>query len=150
MKKILIGKKDNSKEYDFRETCFGIVVKDGKLYCTEKRNELSLIGGEIEKGENHIEYLKREFLEEAGLIVKTAKPLCTIDCFWITTNNKKMESLTNIYIIEVLDEILKPTEEGCKLTNIILEEAIDLLPLPYHKKALEEYFEYIEKIKETV
>ena len=145
MKKIIMGKKDCNKEYKFRETCFGIVVKNDKLYCTEKRNELSLIGGGIEKGENHLECLKREFLEEAGLIIKSAEPLCTIDCFWLTRDKNNMESLTNIYIVETSDDILKPTEEGCKLTCIELENAVNSFPLPYHKKALEEYFTYIGK-----
>ena len=140
MEKIIIGKKDNSKKYNFRETCFGIVVKNDKLYCTEKENELSLIGGGIEKGENHIECLKREFLEEAGLMIKSAELLCTIDCFWLTKDKNDMESLTHIYIVEVFDKALEPTEEGCKLTSINLKEAIDLLSLPYHKKALEEYY----------
>lgn len=58
MKKIIIGEKDFSKNYDFRETCFGIVVKNNKLYCTEKRNEFSLIGGGIEQGESHLDCLK--------------------------------------------------------------------------------------------
>ena len=145
MKKIIIGEKDNSKEYDFRETCFGIVVKDNKLYCTTKSNEYSLIGGGIERGEDHIKCLKREFLEEAGLAIDDVKPLCTIDCFWITKENRNMESLSNIYIVTVSDEIIEPTENVHKLQKVDLKNSMDLFPLPYHKRALEEYLNYIKE-----
>ena len=49
LKKITIGKREKNLNYDFRETCFGIVVRNEILFCTEKLNELSLIGGGIEK-----------------------------------------------------------------------------------------------------
>ena len=37
MKKVQIGIKDKNIKYDFRETCFGIYVKDKKLYLTKKK-----------------------------------------------------------------------------------------------------------------
>ena len=140
--KIIIGKKDNNKEYDFRETCFGIVVMDNKLYCTTKNNEYSLIGGGVKEGEDHIQCLKWEFLEEAGLVIEEVKPLCTIDCFWTTRENRNMESLSNIYIVTVSDEIIEPTENVHKLQKVNLKDSIDLFPLPYHKRALEEFLNY--------
>ena len=146
LKKTIIGKKDKERTYNFRETCFGIVVKNDTLYCTEKGNEISLIGGGVENGETHIECLKREFLEEAGCIIKSAEPLCIIDCYWITRDKKYMESLSNIYIVSIIDEIVMPTEVDCRLKCINLEKAMDLLPLPYHKKALEVYFSYMKEI----
>ena len=139
MDKIIIGKKDNSKDYGFRETCFGIVVKDNMLYCTKKGDDLSLIGGGIEHGEDHIDCLKREFKEEAGLSVISAEPLCVIDCFWVTKNNKDMESLTNIYVVKVSEDAGIPTESESQLQIIDINNAIELLPLPYQKRAIEEY-----------
>lgn len=143
MKKIIIGEKDDTKEYSFRETCFGIVVKDNLLYCNEKNEEISLIGGGLEDNESYLDCLKREFLEEAGLFVESAKPLCIIDCFWITKDKKNMESLANIYIVEISDKFVKPLEKDCKIKRIKLNDALNALPLPYHKKALEEYISYI-------
>ena len=147
MKKITMGEKIENKKYDFRETCFGIVVKGKKLYCTEKENELSLIGGGIEKGETHLECLKREFMEEAGLKVINIDELCVIDCFWVTRNNKNMESLVNVYVVKVDKEINKPTEKNSTLKIIDLEEANKLLQLPYHKRAIKEYKEIMNNTK---
>ncbi len=142
MKKITMGEKIENKKYDFRETCFGIVEKDEKLYCTEKENEISLIGGGIEKGETHLECLKREFMEEAGCKIISIEELCVIDCFWVTRNNKNMESLVNVYVVKIDKEINKPTEKNSKLKIIELKDANKLLQLPYHKRAIEEYKEY--------
>ena len=139
MKKITIGKKHQNLQYYFRETCFGILVKEDKLYCTEKNNEISLIGGGLEKNESHEDCLKREFLEEAGCFIKNIKELCTINCFWITRNNENMESLANIYIVDIEENIIEPKENGSKLKIIDFVKSIELLQLPYHKRAIIEY-----------
>lgn len=139
MRKIIIGEKDENKDYDFRETCFGIVIKNNKIYCTEKEGEISLIGGGIEKEEKHIDCLKREFLEEAGCYVENIEEFCTIDCFWLTRNKRNMESLANIYIVNIFEKVVKPTEFGNKLIILELDEALERLELPYQKRAIEEY-----------
>ena len=36
MKKIVIGERLKDKKYDYRETCFGICVKDGKALLVKK------------------------------------------------------------------------------------------------------------------
>jgi 8-oxo-dGTP diphosphatase len=134
---IVIGEKDLRYEYDFRETCFGICYKYEKFYLTEKNNEIYLTGGGIESGESHKECLQREFLEEAGIEVTKIMKLCDIDCFWITRDNKHMESLTHIYVVEVAKEIHQPLETNSKLTLLNLKEAKEALKLPYQRKALE-------------
>ena len=72
MKKIIIGEKLENLKYDFRETCFGIYMKDNKVLVTydKKYNQYSLIGGGIESGENYKDTLEREFLEEVGIKIK--------------------------------------------------------------------------------
>ena len=140
MKKIKLGVEKKQTKYDFRETCFGIVYKDGEFYLTEKNGEISLIGGGIEPGENHIETLKREFIEEAGLTIIDCREFVTIDCFWYTKDNRDMESLANFYIVEVSDNITTPTEEGSKLIKLQPNNVIGKLPLPYQKKAIELFF----------
>ena len=60
MEKITIGEKLEDKKYDFRETCFGICVKDDKMLLVKKNEQFSFIGGGIEKDETQEECLKRE------------------------------------------------------------------------------------------
>lgn len=141
MKKVVVGKKDGRKKYDFRETCFGIVYKNNLFYLTSKKGEPSLIGGGIEEGENPRTCLEREFMEEAGLTVTDIHEFVTVDCYWFTRSKVNMNSLANFYIVEVSDEEVEPTEAGHELVKVTKEEILDLLPLPYHKKALEMYLE---------
>ena len=141
MKKVVVGHKDENIKYDFRETCFGIVYKNNMFYLTNKNGETSLIGGGIEEGEDIKVCLEREFMEEAGLTVTDIYEFVTIDCYWVTRYKDNMNSLANFYIVKVNDEEVKPTEAGHELVKVTKDEILDLLPLPYHKKAIEMYLE---------
>lgn len=143
---IIMGEKDLNFKYDFRETCFGICYIKDELYLTEKRNEIYLTGGGVEQGENHDECLKREFLEEVGLEIVKTKKLCDIDCFWITRNNKHMESLTHIYIVEITENMYQPLEAESKLKKLSLNEAKNSLELPYQQKALEVFIDSLNNL----
>ena len=137
MEKILIGEKINGKKYDFRETCFGICIRNGNMLFVKKNEQFSFIGGGIEAGETHEECLKREFVEESGYEILNIKPFVTIDCFWLAAGKWPLESLANFYLVELGEKISEPIEEGHILEEIKIEEANNVLPLPYHKKALE-------------
>lgn len=141
MEKIVIGEKLENKKYDFRETCFGICVKDGKMLLVKKKEQCSFVGGGLEDGETHEACLKREFIEESGYEILNISPFVTIDCFWLAAGKWPLESLANFYVVEVGNKICEPTEEGHVVVEATLSEVKDLLPLPYHQKALELYFE---------
>ena len=141
MKKITIGKKLENTKYDFRETCFGIYVRDGKILLVKKNEQFSFIGGGVEENETYEECLKREFIEESGYEISCIKPFVTIDCFWLAEGKWPLESLANFYIVELGKKIGESTEEGHIVEEINIEDADKLLPLPYHKKALELFVE---------
>ena len=141
---ILIGEKDKNIKYDFRETVFGICLRNEELYLTKKGEEISLIGGGIESNETEEATLKREALEEAGLEVIGMNKICDIDCFWKTRDNRDMESLTHIYRIEISDKIIELLELESKLVKMSINEAKNQLKLPYQKQGLTEF---LNKIK---
>lgn len=137
MRIITIGKEFKGK-YDFRETCFGIVENDNKLLVVNKNNQYSLIGGGIEANESFKQCLEREFLEESGYSIKSFKELVQIDCYWLAAEKYPLLSRANIFEIEVdFDRKKEATEDDCYLEWIDINEAIELMPLPYHKKAME-------------
>lgn len=145
MEKIVIGEKINGKKYGFRETCFGICQKADKIILVSKNDQYSLIGGGIEEGETHEQCLKREFMEESGYNINSISPLVTIDCFWLAGGKWPLESLANIYVVELGERTGMPTEEGHMVVEVEKNKAEGLLPLPYHKKAIEIYFEEMQK-----
>jgi len=100
------------------------------------------VGGGIEKGETFIECLKREFLEEAGYTITDCKELVCIDCYWFAAGKYPMLSRVNVFEVEIDFFNKKEAEESdCCLEWIDINDSISLLPLPYHKKALEYYIE---------
>lgn len=138
---LVEGEKIIGKKYDFRETCFGICVKDNKMLLVEKNGQFSFIGGGIEKGETKEECLRREFLEESGFSITKIKELATVDCFWLADGKWPLESLANFYIVEVADMHTSPTEEGHRPEFVDIDKVQSLLPLPYQKRALKYFFE---------
>lgn len=140
MKKIVLGEKFNNQKFDFRETCFGICVNEGKILLTHKtnKNEIALPGGGIENNETHLACLKREFQEETGYAIDCVEEFITIDCYWLAGGKWPMQSLANVYIVKVKKNS-NPTEEFCQPKWVDINTATDLLQLPYQKKALEIY-----------
>lgn len=141
---ILIGEKNENIKYVFRETVFGICLRNEELYLTQKGEDISLIGGGIESNETEEATLKREALEEAGLEIIGMNKICDIDCYWKTRDNRDMESLTHIYQIEISDKIIEPLEVESKLVKMSINEAKKRLNLPYQKQGLTEF---LNKIK---
>ena len=140
MKKFVIGKPFDGK-CDFRETCFGICEKDGKILLTQKieKKQFSLVGGGIEDGESHEDCLNREFAEEAGRKIKSLKELCDVDCFWLAAGKYPLRSLAHFYVVDVENDQFEPAEEGHKPIWIDKFQVKDFCPLPYHQKATEYY-----------
>ena len=140
MKKIIIGDKILDKKYDFRETCFGICLKDNKMFLVKKNDQYSFIGGGLESNETHEECLKREFIEESGYELLDIKPFVIIDCFWLAAGKWPLESLANFYIVKIGRKICEPIEFGHIVEEIDIKDVANLLPLPYHQKALELFY----------
>ena len=143
MKKIVLGEKFKDTKMGFRETCFGLYVKDGKILVTydKKHNQYTFIGGGIDEGETKHDTLRREFLEEVGIKIKHIKHFITIDCYWLAGGDYPMESLANFYTIDIDKFVEIETEGNYEFIDI---NEVDL-PLPYHKKALELFKEYLNK-----
>lgn len=64
-----------------REGCRGIIEEDGAIYFAQlaERNQYLLPGGRIDDGESLIECVKRECLEELGMVVEVERFVCSIE-----------------------------------------------------------------------
>ena len=70
-----IVKVPKKEEISWRPSVYGILVKDSSMLCVKQRwdEKYSFPGGGIELGEDTIDSLKREFLEETGYEIKVTK-----------------------------------------------------------------------------
>jgi len=145
MEILEVGEKLPEKEYEFRECVFGIVdLNNGQLMLvyTEKDRNHSIPGGGVEPGETTLEAIKREFIEEAGYKLKSAEEIVQVHCYWNWRNNLRfLERFAHIFIVE-LDENSKmpPLEDWHTRIFVDYEDAINLIPFPYQKAALDYYF----------
>lgn len=84
---------------------YGIAINDGKILLVKKQRgpytgKWDLPGGGVQMGENSIETLNRELLEECGYRVKDAKLADVLNNRIIYTNDKRqLEELTLLSII---------------------------------------------------
>lgn len=143
MKKIIIGKKEENTKYDFRETCFGINTHNNQVLVIFDKNQYSLIGGGKDKEETHKQCLIREFAEDVGYSIKNIEHLFTIDCFCFAEGKWPLESLANFYYVELDQEINQSCE--AKIEYIDYNEALNIITLPYQKKALELFKENVSR-----
>lgn len=84
---------------------YGIIIKNNKIALIKKacggyKGKLDLPGGGMEYGEESIDTLKRELMEEAGVLVNKA----TLDDIKTTTIKWKMDSdiIEDLYHIGIL------------------------------------------------
>ncbi len=117
-------------EYFFRECCYGLAEKDGKLMLvySEKDKNYSVPGGGMEEGETPIEAIQREFLEETGYSIKQVKHF--IDVHSSGRNNKGVyvEQFSHVFKV-VIDEESKvePLENWHKANFYTIEEVKSLV-----------------------
>lgn len=141
MKTLTIGEKFEGR-FEFRETCFGIVKNKNKMLLVRKGGQFSFVGGGMEQGENCIDCLKREFVEESGYKITKASELVCINCYWLANNKWPMNTKCNVFVVNVdLKSGVAPTEEGHEVFWVDKSEVLSLLALPYHKEAMKYYLE---------
>lgn len=148
MEVLETGEKLPDTEYQYRVICFGIVEKEGKLLVvfSGKDRNISLPGGGIEEGETPLQAIHREFVEEAGYKIKSAKELVDVHSYWNFQTGKRVERYAHFFVVEV-DEDSKttPIEDWHTRLLVDFEDANNVIPFPYQKAAIEYYLKNYKK-----
>lgn len=90
-----------------------VIVKDGKVLIIREsksytggnhRGKYDFPGGKIKPGENHIEALKREGKEEAGLEIEVHQPFF-VDEWYPEINGEKVQIVGIFFVCSTQDEV---------------------------------------------
>lgn len=118
-----------------RESCRGLVIKDGKILLIHELNKDVYMspGGGVEEGETLMQCCERELIEEAGLKVNAGEHLFIV-------NEYVFDELfiANYFLCEIIGEgkqALTPTE----IDHGVTPEWVDI------EKAIEIFSHYKEK-----
>lgn len=105
---VLGIKKDASKDIHYREAVRAVIIKNDKILMVKSiKGDFKFPGGGMEKGEKHVDTIKREVEEETGYVIKRVNEKAgiiierNIDTF---KNNSIFEMTSHYYICEVLEE----------------------------------------------
>lgn len=83
---------------------YGIAIKNNQLLIVPQFEGFDLPGGTAEKGETHIETLKREFKEETGYTIEPQKLLNVYTSFFHhPMENKDYQCYMIYYLVNILD-----------------------------------------------
>ena len=111
-----------------RESCRGLVVKDGKVLLSYERSKDVYMspGGGIETGETMQECCVREILEETGFVVSVVEPFIKINEY---VYNELY--INNYFLCEIVgqgQQQLTPTEieHGMEPVWVELERAVEI------------------------
>ena len=105
-----------------------------------------LLGGGIEKDENHADCIIRECLEEAGLSVNPQNLVCNGDYYhFIEQTKTDFHGIGYFYYMEIGDVVSEPTEPDHCLVWLTLDEIREKLFLPHQIWAVEEVYKIYAK-----
>ena len=84
---------ENQTVEKYRLASRGIIYKDGKILMIYAKfyNDYTFPGGGVEEGEDEIKALKRECIEEAGVVIKNVRP------FYKTLEKRDIDSDTILW-----------------------------------------------------
>lgn len=128
----------------FREACRAILLKEDKIYLVQskKYQEYKFLGGGVEQGESKLAALKREALEEGGVVIK--EPITpfgyVIEKRKSYLDEKEIFLMHSYYYFATIDHFEQPALEGYEIefgyelklvdleTAILQNEAVKIVP----------------------
>lgn len=127
------------KYYETREGVYGVAIKDGKIAVVRVPSGYRLPGGGLDPGENLIECLKREFVEETGHLIKVGKFIEDYKEYtWSKKHQKFYEVYAHVYEVEMMAYDRPKIEEDHELVWLNLEDARGNMLIGFENQAIED------------
>lgn len=140
---IYINDKD-SHEYYKRPGAYAIIQNDKDEIAIVKDSDHNkfFFGGGVEKGEEILDTLKRELIEESGYTLKNISYFTEVAEFLKGKSGKYLEVLATIYIAQLDKKIKEPIEKDHQLIWINPLEYKGKLFRTWQNYTLDKYIEY--------
>ena len=105
----IFGIKENA-EYFHREGAYFIPYRDNSIGVVKTPKGYFLLGGGLEKGESHLECIKRECMEEVGCSPCVERRLCSAEAYVTHSTIGYFHPIQTYYVGKLLDRETMPTE----------------------------------------
>lgn len=115
----------------WRVSAYSVIIQNDKVFLinSEDENYYDVPGGGVEIGEPVLEAVKREAMEEAGLLVKPKRLInYHQDYFYHWKEKKFYQSMLLYFESEILERKKSPTEK-----NIIFADFVEINQLDNYK-----------------
>ena len=133
---IRIGTKKENVEYTKRNGVYVIIErKEDRKIAIATDGTYFFLGGGIEPGEEELEALKRELLEESGFGIKNIQYFDTVTSWADGGKRGPLDMTATFYIAEFDKKIAEPIEKDHKVLWVN--------PMEYKNKLFHEYQRYI-------
>lgn len=137
---IRIGTKIENITYTKREGAYAIIERgDNKIAIATADNDLFFLGGGIEQGENEIEALKRELIEESGYSIKDIKYFDKLTAYADGGERGPLDVTATFYTAKFDKKVTEPIEKDHKVLWVDPNEYVNKLYHEYQRYILKEY-----------
>lgn len=137
------GKKEMNQAYQTRRGAYVVVpqINKEKIILVQAPNGAYFLpGGEIEVGENHLEAIQREMLEELGFEVDVTTYFGeAVEYFHSRHRQTYFYHPGYFYEVATWKKIAEPTEKTNQLAWVTPAEALKLLKRGSHQWAVEQW-----------
>lgn len=143
----VFGEKLSGVEYGEKIGVYGITVDyKGKIAIIKNLTGYFLPGGGLEKGENHEECLKREFIEETGYEIEIESYIGTASLYHMTKTGEYKKGIGHFYRVNLKADTGNKIEEDHELLWFEPNESVKCLFLEHQAWAVLKALKQEEKL----